>query len=161
MRASTTGCQHFLDFGRVLRGCQFILTVRGTYLERREEKLAKEPAWGLYSFDGRDLSVEPEELHGRVAEVESERATEVVQLFRSVMKKSDALVDLGVFPIRDIPAQLRSARYVLTMVSLVLECLREEHATGVGPWVRNLARPASLPPQAILLIIFFVLWARM
>jgi hypothetical protein len=27
MRASTTGCWHSLDFDRVLRGCQFILTV--------------------------------------------------------------------------------------------------------------------------------------
>jgi hypothetical protein len=38
-------------------------------LKRREEKLAEE-ARGLYSFNGRDLSVELEELHERVAEIE-------------------------------------------------------------------------------------------
>jgi hypothetical protein len=59
MRASTTSCRHSLDFDRVLRGRQFILSVRRMDLERWEEKLAKEQAWGLYSFDGRDLSVEP------------------------------------------------------------------------------------------------------
>jgi hypothetical protein len=47
-------------------------------LERREEKLAEEQAWDLYSFDGRDLSVELEELCEHVAGVESERATEAV-----------------------------------------------------------------------------------
>jgi hypothetical protein len=38
-------------------------------LKWREEKLAEE-AWGLYSFNGRDLSVELEEPYERVAEVE-------------------------------------------------------------------------------------------
>jgi hypothetical protein len=47
-------------------------------LERRDEKLAKEQAQALYPFDGRDLSVELEELRGRVARVESECAAEVV-----------------------------------------------------------------------------------
>jgi hypothetical protein len=64
---------------------------------------------GLYSFDGRDLLVELEGLCERVAEVENERAAEVVQLSWLIMEISDALVDLGVFPIRDIPAQPRSA----------------------------------------------------
>jgi hypothetical protein len=40
-------------------------------LKRREEKLVEE-AWGLYSFNGRDLSVELEELHERVAGVEKQ-----------------------------------------------------------------------------------------
>jgi hypothetical protein len=51
------------------------------------------------------------------------------------MENSDALVDLGVLPIRDIPTQPRSAQDVLTVASLVLERLQEEHATGAGPWV--------------------------
>jgi hypothetical protein len=66
--------------------------------------LAEEQAWGLHSFDGRDLSVELEELRERMAGVENECTAEVVQLSRSVMEISDALVDLGVFPIQDIPA---------------------------------------------------------
>jgi hypothetical protein len=40
-------------------------------LERQEEKLVEEQARGLYSFDGRDLSVELEELHECVTRVES------------------------------------------------------------------------------------------
>jgi hypothetical protein len=36
---------------------QFTLSVWETDLEQREEKLAEEQAQGLYSFDGRDLSV--------------------------------------------------------------------------------------------------------
>jgi hypothetical protein len=104
MRASTAGCRRSLDFDRVLRGRQFILTVQETDLEWREEKLAEEQAWGLHSFDGRDLSVELEELRECMAGVENECTAEAVQLSRSVMEISDALVDLGVFPIQDIPA---------------------------------------------------------
>jgi hypothetical protein len=78
--------------------------------------------------------VELEELRERMAGVENEFATEAMQLSRSVMEISDALVDLGVFPIRDIPLQPRSAQDVMTAVSLILECLREEHASSAGPW---------------------------
>jgi hypothetical protein len=51
------------------------------------------------------------------------------------MEISNALVDLDVFPNRDIPAQPRSTQDVLTAVSLVLERLQEEHASSAGPWV--------------------------
>jgi hypothetical protein len=135
MHTSTAGCWHSLDFDRVLRGRHFILTVRETDLEWQEEKLAEEQVQGLYSFDGRDLLMELEELHERVAEVENEHAAEAMQLSRSVMEISDALIDLGVFLIWDIPAQPRSAQDVLTVASLVLEHLREEHAFAAGPWV--------------------------
>jgi hypothetical protein len=74
-----------------------------TDLEWREEKLVEEHARGLYSSDWRDLSVELEELCKRVAGVESKHATEAMQLSQSVMEVSDALVDMAVFPIRDIP----------------------------------------------------------
>jgi hypothetical protein len=109
--------------------------VRETDLEWWEEKLAEEQAWGLHSFDGMDLSVELEELHERVVGVGNERATEAMQLSRSVMEISDALVDLGVFPNRDIPTQPRSAQDALTVASLALECLREEHASSACPWI--------------------------
>jgi hypothetical protein len=121
MRTSIVGCRRSLDFHQVLRGCQFILTVWGTDLERREKKLSEEQTRGLHSFDGRDLSMELEELHEHVVGVECERAIEVMQLSRSVMEISNALVDLGMFPIQDIPVQLRSVQDVLTAASLVLE----------------------------------------
>jgi hypothetical protein len=49
------------------------------------------------------------------------------------MEISDALVDLGVFPIGDIPAHPESAQDILTVVNLILERLREEHAFGANP----------------------------
>jgi hypothetical protein len=133
MHTSTAGCRRSLYFDWVLRGCLFIITVREMDLKRWEEKLAEEQAWGLFSFDGRYLSVELEELHEHVAGFENEHATEVVQLSRLVMEISDALVDLGMFPIRDLPVQLRSAQDVLMAASLVLEHLREEYASDASP----------------------------
>jgi hypothetical protein len=70
-----------------------------------------------------------------MAEIEAERAIEAVRLSRLVMEISDALIDLGVFPIRDIPLLLRSAQEVLVSADLILEHLREEHASGAGPWI--------------------------
>jgi hypothetical protein len=70
--------------------------------------------------------VELAELNEHMAEVESKRTVEAMQLSRSVMEISDVLVGLGVFPIRDIPEQPRSTQDVLMAASLVLEHLREE-----------------------------------
>jgi hypothetical protein len=78
-------------------------------LERWEEKMEVEQAHGLHSVDGRDLPTESEELCELVAGVESECATEAKTLSQSVMEISDALVNLGVFPIRDIPERPQSA----------------------------------------------------
>jgi hypothetical protein len=97
--------------------------------------LAEEQAWGLYSFDRRGLSTELEELHEHIAGVESERATEAMQPSWSIMEISNALVDLGVFPIQGIPERLKSAQDVLMTAGLVLEHLREDHASGTGPRV--------------------------
>jgi hypothetical protein len=104
-------------------------------LERREEKLEEEQAQGLHSFDMKDLLVELEELHELMTGIESECVAEVMTLSRSVMEISDALVDLEVFPIRDIPERPQSARDVLTATCLVLERLWEECDSGASPWV--------------------------
>jgi hypothetical protein len=109
--------------------------MRAANLEWQEEKLAEEQAHGFYSLDERDLLVELEELRDHVTGVENECAVEAVHLSRSVMEIFDALVDLGVFPTRGIPAQPRPAQDVLTAASLILEHLREQHASDVGPWV--------------------------
>jgi hypothetical protein len=50
----------------------------------------------------------------------------------SINEISDALVDLGIFPIQDIPEHLKLAQDILTAVSLILESLREEHASDAG-----------------------------
>jgi hypothetical protein len=51
------------------------------------------------------------------------------------MNISDALVDLGGFPIRDILAYPKSAQDVLTVANHILEHLREEHASGASPCI--------------------------
>jgi hypothetical protein len=104
-------------------------------LERREEMLSEEMTCGLYSYAGQDLSARLEVLRACIAGVEDERAAEAVGLSWLVTGISDALVDLGVFPIWDIPRHLKSAHGVLGMAGLVLVCLREEHASDAGPWV--------------------------
>jgi hypothetical protein len=103
-------------------------------LERWEEKLVEEHAHDLYPFNGRDPSVELEKLRKRVARVENERI-KAVQLSWSVMEIFDALVNQAVFPIWDISTHLKSALDVLAEASLILERLREEHASGGGPLV--------------------------
>jgi hypothetical protein len=74
LRASTISQWRSLEFDRVLSGRQFTLSAWETDLEQWEEKLAEDQAWGLYSFDERNLSAELESLRERVAGVEDERA---------------------------------------------------------------------------------------
>jgi hypothetical protein len=125
--------------------------------------LAEEQARGLYSFDGRDLSVELEELHGHVARLESERAAEAVQLSQSIMEISDALVNLGMFPIRDIPADLKSAQDVLTTASLILEHLGRNIpltlVPGVETWhVRRSYSPRLSHPPSFFAFCMYVMY---
>jgi hypothetical protein len=76
--------------------------------------------------------VELEKLHERVAIVKDDRAIEAELLSWSVRGNSDALVDLNVLPIQGIPLQPRSAKDLLATFGLILEWLREEHASGFG-----------------------------
>jgi hypothetical protein len=82
----------------------------------------------MYSFDRRNLPVELERLCEHMVGVEDDRAAEAEQLSRPIKDISDALVDLNVLPIHDIPSQPRSTKDVLTVFGLVLERLLEEHA---------------------------------
>jgi hypothetical protein len=63
IRAFTAGCWSSFDFDQVLEGHRFLLNLQEMDLEWREEKLPKELAWGLYSFDRRDLSAVLEGLY--------------------------------------------------------------------------------------------------
>jgi hypothetical protein len=103
-------------------------------LEVQEVKLAEEQACGLHSFDGRDLSMEIEGIHARVDGIEGERITEARQLSQLVVEISNALVDLGMLPVPDIPHLPKSAHKVLMVASLLLERMREVQASGTGPW---------------------------
>jgi hypothetical protein len=49
-------------------------------LDVQEAKLVEEQARGLHSFDGRDLSVEQEELQAHVAGVRDEHAPKAGEL---------------------------------------------------------------------------------
>jgi hypothetical protein len=48
------------------------------------------------------------------------------------MEISDALVDLGIFSILDIPECPKLAHDVLTAADLIMERLWEEHASDTG-----------------------------
>jgi hypothetical protein len=87
----------------MLEECQILLSLQEMDLEVWEVKLVEEQTCGLHSFDGRDLSVELEELHMRMAGVEDERATKAGKLSVLVIEASNALVDLGMLLIRDVP----------------------------------------------------------
>jgi hypothetical protein len=58
----------------------------------------------------------------------------VVQLSQLVMEISNALVDLGMLPIQNIPYLRKSVWEVLTVASLPLERLREAQASSTIPW---------------------------
>jgi hypothetical protein len=111
-----------------------LLSLQETFLEVCEAKLAKEHARGLYSFDGRDLPGKLEELHMRVAGFVDERTAEAGKLSTLVVGITNALVDLGMLPIQDIPQLLKMSQEILAVTSLILKHLREEHASDVDPW---------------------------
>jgi hypothetical protein len=74
-----------------------------------------------------------EELRMRMVGIEDERATEAVGLSRLVMEISDALINVGLFSIRDIPRLPKSTQEVLVLTGLILEHLQEERASNAGP----------------------------
>jgi hypothetical protein len=47
---------------------------------------------------------------------------------------SNALVDLGMLPVQDIPQLPKSAQEVLMAAGLLLERLQEAQASDTGPW---------------------------
>jgi hypothetical protein len=57
-----------------------------------------------------------------------------VKLSKLVMEVSNTLVDLGMMPIRDIPQLPNMAQEVLAVADLILERLREEHASRTELW---------------------------
>jgi hypothetical protein len=89
---------------------------------------------GLHPTDERDLSTELEKARVSVHMIDGERAAEAHQVSQWVVRISNVLVDLGLMPVQDIPQLPKSAREVLPVVDLVLKCLQEALASGVGPW---------------------------
>jgi hypothetical protein len=51
-----------------------------------------------------------------------------------VIEISNALVDLKLLPIHNIPQHPKSAQEVLTTAGLFLERMREAQASDTGPW---------------------------
>jgi hypothetical protein len=96
--------------------------------------LAEEEERGLRPIFGRDLSSELDMTHAHVDRINDERATEARQLSQLVVGISDALVDLGMLLIQDVPQLLKSAREVSPVAALVLKRLQEALASCTGPW---------------------------
>jgi hypothetical protein len=101
--------------------------------------------------------VELEELHERMDGVESEHTIVAMQLSRSVMQISDALVDQGVFPIQDIPAHLKSAQDVFAVASRFLDHLRRNMPPALVPGSKTWRIMAPPRWQAIPFAISFFL----
>jgi hypothetical protein len=72
----TSSSKHSINFNQVLQECQILLSLHEMGLEVWEVKLVAEQARGLHSFDGRDVSMELQELHTRMAGVEDEHTAE-------------------------------------------------------------------------------------
>jgi hypothetical protein len=70
-------------------------------------------------------------LRARVFRVEDECATEATKTL--AMGISNALVDLKMLPIWNISQLPEAAQEVLAVAGLILERLREEHASDVDP----------------------------
>jgi hypothetical protein len=104
---------------------QILLCLQEMDLDMQKAMLVEEQACDLHPHNRRDLLAELEEIHARVDEIEGERAVEAGQLSQLVMEISNALADLGMLLVQDIPQLPRSAQEVFTMVGLLLEHLRE------------------------------------
>jgi hypothetical protein len=81
--------------------------------------LAEEQKRDLHSHDGRDLSVELEGIRVCVERIEGEHTIEARQLSRLVIEISNALADLGMLPVQDIPQLSKSVQEVLTVAGLL------------------------------------------
>jgi hypothetical protein len=97
-------------------------------------KLVEEHVHGLHSFDRRGLPAKLEELRAHVDADEEERAAKAGKLATLVVEASNTLMDLEILPIRDVPQNLKNAQVVFKVVGIILECLREAHASGTSPW---------------------------
>jgi hypothetical protein len=75
-----------------------------------------------------------EELHECMVGVEEERVTEAEKLAAPVGETSNALMDLVLPPIREIPQVPWKAWEVLKAVGIILKRLQEEHSSDAGPW---------------------------
>jgi hypothetical protein len=88
--------------------------------------LAEDQARCLYPPSRRSLPSELGKLCERIAGTEDDHTVEAEQLSQSIREISNALVNLNVLPIQDIPSQSWSAKDVLAVFSVVLDKLREE-----------------------------------
>jgi hypothetical protein len=116
--SSSRSKQH-TDLSRTLEECQILLSLEEADLEVREVILVEELERGLHFSDGRDLSAPLDK---------------VMQLSQCIMGISNALVDLGMLPMQDIPQLLKSAQDVLPAANLILKHwpLVLVHGTKVG-----------------------------
>jgi hypothetical protein len=133
-RAFSSRSKQLIILSWMLQERQILLCLQEMGLEVREVMLVEEQAHGIHPHDGRDLSVELEGIHACVDGIGGERGVEAGQLMQLVMEISNALADLGMLPIQDIPQLSKSAQEALTVVGLFLERLREAHASDTGLW---------------------------
>jgi hypothetical protein len=118
----------------MLEECQIILNLSEADLEVHEVALAEELERGLHSCDGRDWSAEVDLARALVDGITDRHATEAMLLSQRIVGISNALANLGMLPIQDIPQLAMLAWVVLSPANLVLKRLQEAVASGASPW---------------------------
>jgi hypothetical protein len=74
------------------------------------------------------------ELWRHLQDVEADRAAKIGRLAILLSDVSKVLVDLGMPSILGIPRDLHTAGDLLGAVDINLEHLRDDYASGHGPW---------------------------
>jgi hypothetical protein len=122
--ASSSQSDQLTDLGRTMEECQILLFLQEIDLEVLEVILVEELERSPHPTDGRDLSTELDKAHACVGRIDNEHTTEAEQLSQRVVRISNFMVDLGLLPIHDITQLPKSARDVLPVVDLILNCLQ-------------------------------------
>jgi hypothetical protein len=118
----------------MLEGLQILLCLQETFLEVQEAILEEEERHDLHPPNRQDLSKELEEACMRVDGINGEHAAKGGRLSQLLMRISNALVDLDMLPIQDVPQFPKSARDVLMVAGLILERLQDVQASDNGLW---------------------------
>jgi hypothetical protein len=134
MAAHTTRAKHSLNLDKMLGEKKVELDGREHDLNLREAMLAEAQTRGLNPQDDHDELMEFVELRRHLRDVEADRAAKIGRLAILLSDVSKVLVDLGVPSILGIPRDLHTAGDLLGAVDINLEHLRDDYASGHGPW---------------------------
>jgi hypothetical protein len=133
MHAHTTRVNHTLALDKMMGEKRVLLAEKEQDIEVLEAALMEAQARDLNPWDNQDELLELVELQKCLGEVEVGRVTEASELAVLEGEMSKVLVFLGRPPIEGIPQDPGKARDILEAVDVILEHLREAHASSARP----------------------------